>query len=279
MDTTNNDEQAKLWNGPGAKAWIGQQDLLDEVMRPIETLLVEAARSAGAQRVLDVGCGTGGTTIAVAKALPAGGSALGVDISAPMIEVARRRAEAAGALAEFAAGDAQSFAFEPGAVDLVVSRFGVMFFADPVQAFANLAAASAPGAGMCCVVWRSAAENPFMTTAERAAAPLLPTLQARKGAGPGQFAFADPAQVGGWLESAGWREVDLQPLDIPCALPLSQLQRYAGTMGPVGAALLQVDEATRERVVKAVVDAFQPYVRDGALRYTAACWKVGARRG
>jgi SAM-dependent methyltransferase len=233
---------------------------------------------AGARRVLDIGCGTGATTLAIARHLGASGSCTGADISAPMIASARERAAREGlATARFVCADAQTHAFEPASADAIVSRFGVMFFADPVAAFANLRRAAAPGAALGCLAFRSAAENAFMTTAERAAAPLLPALPARRLDGPGQFAFADSDRVAGILAEAGWTEATLQPIDVVCVFPARDLDVYFTRLGPVGLALQAADEVTRAQVVDAVRSAFEPFVRGGDVQFTAACWHLAAR--
>ena len=136
------EDQSRLWNGPAARGWVENQDLLDRVFRPLEALLVDSI-SGSQTRVLDVGCGTGGTTLAAARQLGANGESIGIDISEPMIAVARARAEREAAPARFICADAQEYAFEPASVDRIISRFGVMFFANPVRAFANLRRAAA----------------------------------------------------------------------------------------------------------------------------------------
>lgn len=240
--------------------------------------LVEAVRATGARRVLDVGCGTGATTLAIARQLAAGGRCVGADISAPMVEAARARASAERSTAEFICADVQDHAFDPAGFDLVVSRFGVMFFDDPARAFANLSRAVVGAGELRCVTWRAAAENPFMTAAERAAAPLLPAIPPREPGAPGQFALADPPYVARILEQAGWVDVGLTPLDVACSFPETELVRYFTQLGPLGRALPQADERTRARIVDAVRPAFDPYVRAGQVRFDAACWMVGARK-
>src|SRR5262245_23105019 len=131
-------DQEALWNGPGGRAWIELQTILDRVLQPFEDLLLDAAAAGHHCRVLDVGCGTGSTTLALAQRRDGAKHAVGIDISAPMIAVARARAEQEGSKARFVHGDAQRYAFEPSSFDMIVSRFGVMFFDDPVRAFANL---------------------------------------------------------------------------------------------------------------------------------------------
>jgi SAM-dependent methyltransferase len=272
-------QQTALWNGAAGRAWVDGQPLLDDLYAPFEHLLVEAMATLGPRSVLDVGCGTGATTLAVARRLGPGCRCVGVDVSAPMLEVARRRADRAGIAAQFIHADAQDHPFEPASVEAIVSRFGVMFFADPVRAFANLRRAATADAPLHCIAWRSAAENAFMTAAERAAAPLLPDLPPRRADGPGQFAFADAGHVHGILTAGGWSDVDIQPIDVACTMPEPALLPYATRLGPVGLKLPDVDEATRTRIVEAMRDAFAPYVDGALVRFTAACWRVCARAG
>jgi SAM-dependent methyltransferase len=271
-------EQITLWNGSAGRAWVEEQALIEGVLAPFQDLLVGAVRASRPRQVLDVGCGTGSTTVAVARLLGEGGRCTGIDVSEPMIAAARARAERERAPASFVRADAQAYAFEAASFDMVISRFGVMFFADLVQAFANLRHAARDGAELRFIAWRSAAENPFMTTAERAAAPLLPSLPAREPDAPGPFALADAGRVARILEESGWTDIDLRPIDVPCAMPEKDLGRYLSRFGPVGTALGQADEPTRTRVLQTVRAAFDPFVHGDEVRYTAACWMVGARR-
>ncbi|WP_308365784.1 MULTISPECIES: methyltransferase domain-containing protein [unclassified Microbulbifer] len=271
------DEQAKLWNGPAGHAWVELQVLLDRVLKPFEDLLAGAASAASGTNVLDVGCGTGSTTLAAARALGAKGRCTGIDISQPMIAAAQARAERESSTARFICADAQTHPFEPEGFDMIISRFGVMFFDDPVRAFANLHHAARDGAELRFIAWRSAGENPFMTTAERAATPLLPDLPARQTDAPGQFAFADRHRVGAILEESGWADIDIRPIDVACTLPGKELVPYLSRLGPVGLVLRETDERTRARVIERVRAAFNPYVYGAEVRFTAACWMVCAR--
>ncbi|MFJ5997823.1 class I SAM-dependent methyltransferase [Streptomyces sp. NPDC092370] len=271
---TSYDEQAARWNGPAGHAWVDLQGLLNEMFRPWEELLVDTVAAEHAASVLDVGCGTGSITRAVARRV---GHCVGVDISGPMIETARARAAQEGVPASFIQADAQEHAFEPAAFDAVISRFGVMFFSDPVRAFGNLRSTVRDGAALRCVVWRGPEENPFMTTAERAAAPFLPELPARQPDQPGQFAFADPRRVHRILAESGWAGIDIQPVDAVCALPEKELVTYFTRLGPLGTVLPAADERTRAEIVEVVRPAFDPFVHGTEVRYTAACWMVSAR--
>jgi SAM-dependent methyltransferase len=270
-----NEEQIKIWNGAAGAAWVESQESLDDMFRPFETLLLEASAASGARNVLDVGCGTGATTLALARTLP-DARCTGIDVSQPMIDLARARARDESSRAEFLVADAQSHAFGAAGFDRIVSRFGVMFFEDPVAAFANLRRAAASRAELQCIAFRAAAENPFMTAAERAAAPLLPALPARSVDGPGQFAFADARKVQGILDAAGWNGVRLEPIDVVCVMPEAQLDSYLMRLGPVGLALRNEDEARRATVIEAVRAAFAPYVHGDEVRFTAACWEIAA---
>src|SRR5688572_3590636 len=138
MQKTANEEMAALWNGASGQTWVDEQPLLDEMFRPIEVLLSDEIARLRPRAVLDIGCGAGSTTLAAAQQLAAGGNAVGIDVSAPLIEAARGRARRDGATASFICADAQTHAFAPAAFDMMISRFGVMFFEDPVAAFANL---------------------------------------------------------------------------------------------------------------------------------------------
>jgi len=173
-----NDEQATYWNGSGGHAWVEMQSVLDQVLQPFTAILLQDVPPS-ARHVLDVGCGAGDTTLAVAKSLGTRGQGTGIDISAPLIDAARQRAERQKIPANFVCADAADYAFSPEAFDLLISRFGVMFFGDPVKAFDNLRRASKQGAELRCIVWRTCEENPYMMTAERAARAFIPNLPLR----------------------------------------------------------------------------------------------------
>ncbi|HET7541028.1 MAG TPA: class I SAM-dependent methyltransferase [Polyangiaceae bacterium] len=272
-----NDEQAALWNGVSGQSWVEAQGVLDRMFMPFESLLVELSANASPERVLDVGCGTGSTTLAIQKKLGAQCQCLGIDISDPMLVRARARAQEAGSPASFLRADAEQYAFEPGSFDLIVSRFGVMFFADSVRAFTNLKLAARPGARLCVIAWRSAAENPFMTAAERAVASMLPSLPAREPGAPGQFRFADSSLVQGILEQSAWSNIDIRALDLECTFPEQELLLYATRVGPLGRVLPTLDEPGRARILAAARPAFEPYVQGATVRFRAACWKITAR--
>lgn len=270
-------DQAALWNGAGGETWVAKQDMLDGLFAPVAAKLADAVDAVGARRLLDIGCGTGATTLAAAPRMEPGGTALGVDISAPMIARACERAAAAGLPVRFVQGDAQTHGFAPDAFDMAISRFGVMFFSDSVAAFANIRAAMAPGGLLHAIAWRSPRENDFMTAAWRAAAPLLPTMPAPDPDAPGQFAFASDERVMGLLRDAGWSDIAIEPVDFACTLPRSMLADYVAHMGPLGLFLAQADAAERAAIVAQVMPAFDRYVDGDTVRVPIACWTIRAR--
>lgn len=269
-------EQAALWNGVAGQAWVEAESLLDGMYKPLETLLADAVLATDGRDVLDIGCGTGATTIAAARKLGEGGRCVGLDISAPMIAAARARAGREGVSAEFICDDAATHGFEPAAFDLFISRFGVMFFDAPVAAFANLRRAARPGALLRLLTWRGPQDNPFMLAAENAARPLLPDLVQRVADVPGQFGFANREYVTRVLGEGGWSGMALRPIDVLCRFPASELDRYATQLGPVGRALSGASDSLRARVLDVVRPAFASYVHGAEVCFEAACWMVEA---
>lgn len=272
------DEQAKVWNDVAGQAWVGMQPVLDQMLQPHEEALVKAvADNCPEGQVLDVGCGTGTTTLAVAKQLGANVSCTGIDVSEAMIAAARSRAEKENLTVPFIQADAQRYTFQPSQFDMIISRMGVMFFDDPVEAFANLHRAVREGAGLNILVWRGPEENPYMTTAESAASPLLPNLPQRDAEGPGQFAFADQDRVRQILQESGWSEIDFTPADFTCCFPQADLDRFVTKLGPVGRALADAEEPMRQKVLEAVRPVMSEFVVDGEVRFVAAMWSIYAR--
>jgi len=268
-----NRDQAALWNDASGRTWVEMQGVLDGMLAPFGERLLEAGFPGEGLSVLDIGCGAGATTLAMARRLGPDGHCLGVDISEPLVAAAKARAEAEDlGSAAFVQADAQTFHFDPGQFDAVISRFGVMFFDDPEAAFANIHRACRPGAKLAFLAWRSPAENPFMTTAARAAAPFLPPMPTPQPNAPGQFGFADGERVRRILAAGGWADVDVRPVDIATEIAEGDLLSYVTRLGPAGLALRDMDAAARARATDAIRAAFEPLLQDGAARFTGACW-------
>ncbi|RED17235.1 class I SAM-dependent methyltransferase [Parasphingopyxis lamellibrachiae] len=264
------------WNGAVGQTWVDQQVLLDRIFEPIEKKLTEEVAAHGPERLFDIGCGGGATTLALARRLGPGARCTGVDISAPLIAAARERAGREGLDTKFLCANAQDHHFSGNDADAIVSRFGIMFFADPVAAFLNLRRAMRPGGRLTLIAWRSPDQNPFMTEAVQAAAPLidLPAFRPNKS---GQFGFAEAPYVRGILDATGWTAPHLEPVDFYCAFPAAQLDTYVSEMGPLGAALKGAGKDEREKMLAAVRPAFDRYIVGETVNFTAACWVITAR--
>lgn len=270
-----NTEQTAIWNGDAGRAWVETQQLVEQMFKPIEVMLTRDIGNAN--KVLDVGCGTGSTSLAMSRQLGTQGLCTGMDISEKMINVAQAAAREQGLTTGFICSDAQRHAFVPASFDLIISRFGVMFFDDPIAAFANLKQAARAHAELRFIVWRSAEENPFMTTAERVARSLLPHMPVRKSDEPGQFAFANKECMTDILRASCWNGIKVETMDVHCSFAEKDLLLYLSRMGPLGRALQQEDEQTRKRVIKLVRHAFEPYVHGDQVSFNAACWQVTAQ--
>jgi SAM-dependent methyltransferase len=270
------DDQAALWNGAMGQTWVEMARVTDQLFEPLTVPLLEAA-GAGASALLDVGCGAGFTTLALARKLGPGARTVGADISGPLLLAARERSMAAGVPIDFVFGDAQTFEFEPASFDLIVSRLGVMFFADPVAAFANLRAAATDAARLRFICWRDPAENPFMTLTARATKDLL-DLPARVPNTPGPYGLADPERTRAILTAAGWSRVEVRPFDSTCAMPAEELMTFLTRIGPLREALAEADDERRAAVLEAVGAAAEPYVDGDRASFEAALWIVDAAR-
>ncbi|MEV6236155.1 class I SAM-dependent methyltransferase [Lentzea sp. NPDC051838] len=269
MTSEVNSEQAKWWNAAG-EGWANAQDIVDLVLRPLEELLAQKALERPRHRVLDVGCGTGAVTRAIAKALGDAPECVGLDISQTMIAGAAREGNV-----RFVVADAQTHTFDE-TFDLVVSRFGVMFFEDPTAAFRNLLRATTPGGELCFITWRTPEENSFMTTAQKAAAPLLPDAPPLDPNGPGPFSLADADNTKKLFEQGGWDGVVIQPVDRVCTMPEKLLVPYLSNLGPIARAIKAADVDERPRIIDDVRGAFDEFVHGDEVRVPAACWQITA---
>ena len=206
---TTNQAQSAYWGGVGGGAWIDLQEQMDGQLQALGDAAIDVALVALGDRVLDVGCGCGATTLALAQLVGPSGSVVGCDISEPMLQrAAQRSAEANMTQATFAATDVQT-AELPGPFDVVFSRFGVMFFADPVAAFANMRAATRVGGHLSFVCWQSAALNDSFSVVSRAGIEVLGPPEPLDPDAPGPNAFADPARIRAVLSGSGWTGVEV----------------------------------------------------------------------
>jgi SAM-dependent methyltransferase len=271
-----NEDQIKYWNEKAGPEWVEMQERMDGYLAAISEALLAFADVRPGMAVLDVGCGTGATSLALARA---GAVVTGADISRPMLEFARKRAQEAGLAIHFAEADASAFPFKPE-FDLIISRFGVMFFDDPVAAFTNLRRALKPGGQLAFVCWRSPQENLWASAPVAAAKPLLPAQPPPDPLAPGPFAFASRERVADILARAGFAGIRIEPYDGVMSLgkDISFIAAQTLQIGPLSRMIGDADEATRARVIEAVRDAMTRFANaEGEITPPSACWLVAAK--
>jgi len=273
-----NQDQIEYWNGRAGKNWAAQQDYTDQILGRITQAFLPFAAPKKGESVLDIGCGCGTTTFTFAGCVGGDGSVAGIDISAPMLTVAQARAAASQADIPFIEADASTYAFQP-VFDLVASRFGVMFFEDPVAAFKNIRKALAPKGRLAFVCWRAMAENGWAATPIAAAMPLLPPQEPPDPTAPGPFSFADPKRIETILSSAGFRDVEIVKFDghMDMAATVEEAAAAMLTIGPLSRASAELDEATRAKIRDVVAKAMKPWLTPDGVRGPVACWFVRAR--
>jgi SAM-dependent methyltransferase len=274
-----NEDQIKFWNEKAGRDWVELQARMDTNLSNIHAAVLAAAAPQSGESVLDIGCGTGTTSLALADAVGPTGRVLGVDISEPMLTLAKSRGMDRDNLA-FELADASVQAFTPD-YDLLFSRFGVMFFDDPIGAFANLRRALKPTGRLAFVCWRTPQENPWASAPLTAARPLLPPQEAPDPNAPGPFAFADPQRITSILTDVGLHDVQIDRFDAPMPMGTDVNVIAAQTLqiGPLSRAAGEVDEPARARIVEAVRGALEVYrAPDGEIAPPVGCWLVHARR-
>jgi SAM-dependent methyltransferase len=275
-----NAAEIAYWNGPGAERWLKQQRAHDALLSAVGDMLLERAAAAAGEIALDIGCGCGATTIPLARRVAPSGRVLGVDVSGPMLERARQLAPA-GLPLDFALGDATVYPFEPGRADLLCSRFGVMFFTDPVRSFVNMRRGLRPGARLVFACWREPRRNPWMMLPLQQAYRHVPRLPEPGPEDPGPFSFASEPRVRGILERAGFGAIELERIDLSFDLALGQgLDVAVDTalhIGPASRALDGQPPALRAAAAASIREALACHEAHGTVALPGAIWIVSAR--
>jgi SAM-dependent methyltransferase len=280
MTTGENLEQAAFWEEL-APSWLRAEHHSEKVAGTFGRQAIERLAPTPGQRVLDIGCGSGPTTIELAREVGPAGEAVGADISPTLVAAAQQRAESAGvANASFVVADAQRDELGQAAFDAVFSRFGVMFFADPDQAFARLRRALRPGGSLGFVCWQDLFANEWMFVPGSAVIAVTGVFPPMPEPGqPGPFSLADPDRVNGLLTATGFTDIQIDPINETVVLPEADVASMASlsqSVGPVREALRQVDDETRHQVAAAVTEALEAKVVDGELRLSAGALLVTA---
>jgi ubiquinone/menaquinone biosynthesis C-methylase UbiE len=275
-----NADQIAYWNGPGGQRWASRQQAQDILLAPIAQILIDRARPQPGERIIDVGCGSGATSIAFARKVGPSGHVLGVDVSGPMLEQARQGAPK-DAPVEFVLADATIYPFVPASTDLLASRFGVMFFADPANSFANMRKALRASGRLTFACWREPRENPWMMTALQAVYQHVPKLPQQGPEDPGPYSFASEARVKRILGDAGFAGVAMEPcglsLDIAIGQGLDAAVKSALEIGPASRALEGQPADVRAAATQSVRDVLAPLVKGDTVPLDASIWIVTAR--
>lgn len=279
MTAPPNQAQGAFWSEGGGRKWVEFQDVLDATLAPVLDLLLEGAALGPGQGVLDIGCGAGASSLAAAAAVGPDGHVTGADISAPLLEEAARRAAHLPHL-RFQHGDAQTHMFEAGH-DALISRFGVMFFDDPVAAFANMARALRPGGRVTFVCWDAVAHNPWFRLPAQVAATHLGPPEPGAPHAPGPMAFADADYTRGMLEAAGLRDIAIAPTAVMLTPPgdAAQVASMATRIGPAASriAATEAPKPVIARIQAELAGVFAPFSTSDGMRIPAALHLCTAR--
>lgn len=278
----NNQEQVDYWNGEIGQYWAKQDKIMARLLQPIAQALLDHAEFNDCRHVLDVGCGGGSQTRLLAERLGAGSKITGIDISEPLLEVARTNTSKSVVNMDYLLGDASEYEFPTAQFDGIFSRFGVMFFDDPIAAFTNLRTALTDGAKIAFSCWQGADKNDWasipMQTAIKFITPpedMMPAADA-----PGPFAFAQPEHVHKILHTAGFTDIELSPHLATMRMgeqpTLADSVREMTGIGPVQRLLAGQDEALKERVYQALEKSLADFYKNGAIELPGAIWFVTA---
>lgn len=284
--TVANAQQIDEWNGNSGARWVEHQEWLDRRLAAFGAAALAAAAPRAGESVLDIGCGAGATTLELARAVAPSGRVTGIDISEPLLARARERARAGagagGLAADFVAADASRHAFPEGSFDLLFSRFGVMFFDDPVAAFRHLHSLLASTGRLAFVAWRAVAENDWFRLPLKAAFTVLPPQPRPEPFAPGPFAFADRARVDAILAEAGFKDVGFAPFDAPMLQgagndAVDTVMGEILRVGPIARLLADAPDATARQAEDCIRTALAARQADGRLVLSGGAWIVTAR--
>lgn len=276
-----NEDQIEYWNGKAGETWARMQERMDRTLSPVTAALLSLAAPQSGEHVLDIGCGTGETSLALAGAVGDEGTVLGLDVSEPMLARARERAEELLSDAEFRAADAAAFA-DDGEFDLLVSRFGVMFFNNPTAAFTNLHARAAPGGRLCFACWQKPSENLWATLPMQTLAHFLPPSEPSDPLAPGPFAFADPDRIEKILADSGWQDIAIHAMPFSMIVgegddPIAAAVHFNLRIGPAARAIRDAGPDVDAPAKAALATALAGYLVDGQVGLPGAVWLVSAR--
>ena len=274
-----NADQIAYWNGPGGEHWTDRQQMQDILLEPVSNILIDRAKAKAGERIVDVGCGGGATSLAFAQKVGQTGRVLGIDISAPMLARARQNAPAEMPV-EFVLADATVYPFDQASFDLLVSRFGVMFFAQPALSFANLRKALRPSGRLAFACWREPRDNPWLMMPLQAVYKHVPKLPQLGPEDPGPFAFASEARVTRILGEAGFSGIKMEQcdlsLDVAIGRGLEAAVESALEIGPASRALQDQPPDIRAAATHSIREVLGPFAKGQAVPLPGSIWLVTA---
>jgi SAM-dependent methyltransferase len=273
-----NVEMAAAWDEEAA-GWIEYEDSYGRSSVDLWSLFLSGVELNANDRVLDLGCGTGGKTRSLAELVPQG-SIVAIDLSPRMVAHAQEGAARAGLTnIEFVAGDAQVFPFDQDVFDIAISSFGSMFYMDPLAAFANVRRGLRPGARLALLTWRALAENGWLVAFRNALA-LGRDLPAPPSGAPGPFGLADPDHVRRVLSGAGFSNIALDPLDadLDFGADLDSAYGYVSSMGITRGLTAELDDVRRSRALESLRETLKAHETPDGVRFPSATWRITAER-
>jgi len=277
-----NAEQIEYWNLTSGPKWVAVASRLDAQISPFGLLAMQRAKLASGERVLDVGCGTGQSTLQISERVGAAGEVVGIDVSQIMLERATQRVAERGAKnVRFLNADAQTYPFDTPQFDVLYSRFGVMFFADPRAAFANLRRALSPRGRLAFVCWQAIEKNPWMSEPIAAIADLVELPPRPAPDAPGPFAFADAERVRALLAAAGFQRIVIEPIDQAISIggggSLGDAVTFLLEVGPAAAALREAGPEKRRDAAAAIREALRAHMTASGVVMDASAWIISAQ--
>ena len=278
--------QKEMWNGRAGESWVRHNSLLEQLLAEPGRECMNLLPLTPAMQILDVGCGCGNQTLELAARLDASSTVIGVDISEPMLGLARElkaaNDNALSAEVQFALGDASEPLFDEASFDAIYSRFGVMFFEEPVAAFSALRNSLKPGGKLGFVCWRKPKLNPFFNAPMEAALTVLPAPAPSAPGAPGPFGLADDNVIQTTLRLAGFKDVSVAPLNLTLSVgaetPFDALFEELIQIGPAAALIAQSDPSLKEKAREAVYNRLTDFYASGqGVSFDANFWLVTAR--
>ncbi len=277
-----NADQIAYWNGPGGKHWTDRQQLQDIVLSPVSEVLIDRAAIKAGEAVIDVGCGCGATSFDLLHKTGPSGRVTGIDISEPMLGRARELAPS-GAPVEFVLADATVYPFKPASADILFSRFGVMFFAQPSDSFTNMRKALRPDGRLVFACWRTPRDNPWMMLGLQEAYKHVPKLPEMKPDDPGPFSFANEERVRRILDEAGFTDVRLERVDLLLDIATGRgLEAAIETVLAIGPASRALENQPADKVAAAtqsIRTALAAHRKGETVPLGGSIWIVTAANG